>query len=143
MWEPEAPVAHFLAAAQPEPELMPINQAMTYNAELQQQEQKILRIYQQKLMDIAQASPVNDLQRGQEISQLLQKVYPQNSVSTQWRQQLENLSAVAKDTGYLSTQQAVQALLNELLESEKLHRGYMTISSLKTGLYNIPICSCK
>ena len=36
-----------------------------------------------------------------------------------------------------STQQAVQALLNELLESEKLHRGYMTISSLKTGLYNI------
>lgn len=137
MWEPAAPVAHFLAAAQPEPELMPINQAMTFNAELQQQEQKILRVYQQKLMDIAQASPVSDLQRAQEISQLLQKVYPQNSVSTQWRQQLDNLSAVAKDTGYISTQQAVQALLNELLESEKLHRGYMTISSLKTGLYNI------
>ena len=116
---------------------MSLNQALVHDADLQQQEQKVLRLYQEKLTSIVNASPIEPLQRGQSISQLLQRVYPQNSVSTQWQQQLESLSAAGKGSDYAKTQQAVQSLLDELLESEKLHRGYMTISSLKTGLYNI------
>ncbi|MBW2956281.1 VasL domain-containing protein [Hafnia paralvei] len=136
-WQPEDPVAQFLLAAQPSPALMSLNQALVHDADLQQQEQKVLRLYQEKLTSIVNASPIEPLQRGQSISQLLQRVYPQNSVSTQWQQQLESLSAAGKGFDYAKTQQAVQSLLDELLESEKLHRGYMTISSLKTGLYNI------
>ncbi|MBU9824245.1 VasL domain-containing protein [Rahnella perminowiae] len=78
------------------------------------------------------------LRQGEILSDHLEKVYPDNEYSAQWRRTLqEKAGDIPALDGYVLAHKHLDELEARLLNAEKKHSQYMTVSELKTAVYQI------
>ncbi|MCE0826813.1 type VI secretion system ImpA family N-terminal domain-containing protein [Buttiauxella sp. A2-C2_NF] len=76
--------------------------------------------------------------RGERLSDLLQQHFPNNEVSAQWLTALkEKAGSIPALDGYIKANKHLDELDARLLNAEKTQSKYMTVSELKTAVYQI------
>lgn len=100
-----------------------------------------LETYQQQLERLAGASPLSVLNDGERLVQAAQQQWPndsqQQAASLRWQRLLQARQGDASSgEGYYRVQQQLQTLSSQLIEQEK-QRGGITISALKTAVYQM------
>ncbi|MGB7801753.1 VasL domain-containing protein [Buttiauxella sp.] len=97
---------------------------------------------------LAQVAPVLDwlsqqpsdvlLRQGGKLSDHLEKAYPDNEFSARWRRSLqEKAGDIPALDGFVLANKHLDELETRLLNAEKKHSQYMTVSELKTAVYQI------
>ncbi|AEX54595.1 VasL domain-containing protein [Rahnella aquatilis] len=78
------------------------------------------------------------LRHGEILSDHLEKAYPGNEYSLQWRRTLdEKAGDIPALDGFILANKHLDELEIRLLNAEKKHSQYMTVSELKTAVYQI------
>ncbi|MCS2163140.1 type VI secretion system ImpA family N-terminal domain-containing protein [Scandinavium sp. H11S7] len=106
------------------------------------------RIQQQKQVILQQATPALNwlsaqssdalFRQGDRLANYLELAFPNNQVSTQWRRSLKEKSgSIPALDGYIQANAHLDALEARLLNAERSKSKYMTVSELKTAVYQI------
>ncbi len=91
-----------------------------------------------KLLLLNNKHPTWLLQQGNRIATRLQDIQPDNSATLAWQQTLKAGSGdLSRAQGWFDVQQRLNLLEQRLLESEKTQRNHITISELKTDVYEM------
>lgn len=90
------------------------------------------------LQALAQEPATWLLAQGNGLAQRLEAAAPGNPASTHWKAMLEkNSEHLNRAEGWFEVQRRLSALEQRLLESEKKQRSHITISELKTEVYEM------
>lgn len=91
-----------------------------------------------KLQALAQRPASWLLQQGNNIAQQLAETFPDNPASVNWNSMLKQSAEQYADAeGWFEVQRRLNQLEQRLLESEKKQRNHITISELKTEVYEM------
>lgn len=87
---------------------------------------------------LAAQPPQFMLTKGQNAALQLERLYPGNIVSLNWNNTLQEKSAsLGSLDGWQAANRHLDQLEQRLLASEKIHNQYLTISELKTAVYQL------
>lgn len=105
-------------------------------------------VQQQKQAILLQAGPILNwlseqptdalLRQGERLSHSLEANFPNNDVSARWQRRLQEKSgSIPALDGYMNVCKLLDELETRLLNAEKNKSNYMTVSELKTAVYQL------
>lgn len=90
------------------------------------------------LQELAQLPATWLLTQGNNLAQRLEEATPENPASANWKKMLHQHSEkVSRAEGWFEVHRRLDALEQRLLESERKQRSHITISELKTEVYEM------
>lgn len=129
-------VAQVMESVKPVPVVLDPSEVKTHLDEFIAHETLVTEAFQNTLENLLTEPAIGPLQRGQQMSALLEGIYPANPVSQTWHTRINHLARMGMAPGYEQGRFMLQTLMSELLSSEKQHRT-VTISYLKSAIYDI------
>ncbi|OAT23900.1 hypothetical protein M977_00190 [Buttiauxella gaviniae ATCC 51604] len=91
-----------------------------------------------KLQELVQQPSTWLLQQGNQLAKRLGEVAPGNSATANWKKSLaQNTASLERAEGWFEIERRLNNLEQRLLESEKKQRSHITISELKTDVYEM------
>lgn len=102
------------------------------------QKDTVVPLMREQLLWLATMPPQLWIMQGQILAQQLEQVYPGNMASAAWQKKMLEKSGILSSGNYWHHGMVGLSQLEQRLEqSEKNHRSYMTVSELKTAVYQI------
>lgn len=103
-----------------------------------EEREKTVPVMREQLLWLATRSPEQWMMQGERLSRQLEEIYPGNPASASWQQKMqEKAGSVGTSNHWKHGMVALAQLEGRLQQSEKAHSQYLTISELKTAIYQI------